>query len=118
MRDDSGFTLIEALVAMAVLSVGAVTLLTAAERHSALSFGLAERVVARWAAENRLVAAQVGLPFQSPSEPMMGRDWPVEVEIEATADPDLRRLDVIAGPPGTRIRLTGFAAASALETAR
>mgnify|MGYP003325305209 CR=1 FL=1 len=50
----AGFTLIETLVALAVLAVGSVTLLVGVERHAARVHGLSDRLVARWVAENAL----------------------------------------------------------------
>ena len=55
MRRDDGFTLIETLVALAVLATGAVALLGVVEDHTGRIAGLEDRVTLRWVAENRLV---------------------------------------------------------------
>ncbi|MFC6642478.1 type II secretion system minor pseudopilin GspI [Sulfitobacter profundi] len=57
---DAGFTLIEALVAMAVLALGAVSLLSASEGHTRRITDLSDRVAARWAAEYRLSELRAG----------------------------------------------------------
>ena len=54
MRRDDGFTLIETLVALAVLATGAVALLGVVEDHTGRIAGLEDRVTLRWVAENRL----------------------------------------------------------------
>lgn len=117
-RDDAGFTLIEALVAMAVLAAGALGLLTAVERHSALARGLGDRTIARWAAENRLAEISLGLAGPG-AETLLGVDWRVAATVTATNDPDLARVDVTAGDAahGADARLTqliGFVDATVL----
>jgi len=114
MRSDAGFTLIEALVAMAVLAVGAIALLGAVERHVRLADGLIDRTAARWAAENRLSELSLGLAPDAGRSSMLGRAWRVVDESRATADPDLLRIDVSVYGPDQRsdadpvARLTGF----------
>ena len=118
---DDGFTLIEALVAMAVLAAGAVGLLTAVERHSALARGLGDRTVARWAAENRMTEITLGLAgTDDTTETLLGVDWRVAASITPTNDPDLMQVDVTAGDAADRsdgglLRLTGFVDATALR---
>ncbi len=111
---EDGFTLIEALVAMAVLATGAVGLLTAVERHAGMARGLGDRTVARWAAENRLTEIALGLPAGDATVTLMEIDWQVASALTATADPDLLRIDVTVAPSdggATReplVRMTGF----------
>ena len=59
--NDAGFTLIEALVAMVVLALGAVSLLAATEGHTARITAITDRTTARWVAENRLTELRLGL---------------------------------------------------------
>ncbi|KKK60035.1 hypothetical protein LCGC14_3028410, partial [marine sediment metagenome] len=60
---EAGFTLIEALVAMAVLATSAVSLLAAVETHIGRISELERRTAARWVAENALAAQTAGLPI-------------------------------------------------------
>ncbi len=119
-RGDDGFTLIEALVAMAVLAAGAVGLLTAVERHAQLARGLGDRTVARWAAENRLTEIALGTAGTEVStETLMGLTWRVAAFLSATTDPDLVQVDVTVGdasdgPAEALLRLTGFVDAATL----
>lgn len=96
---EAGFTLIEALVAMAILAVGAVSLLTAAEGHTARIGQVTDRAAARWAAEARLAELRLGLPAEGPTE-SLGRTWALTVETALTDDPLLVRVTVAAAPEG------------------
>ena len=117
---EDGFTLIEALVAMAVLATGAVGLLIAVERHAAMARQLGDRTVARWVAEDRLAEVALGLPGGEGVVEAMGIAWRVATDVSPTADPDLVRVDVsVATPdPGVAdaplVRMTGFFDAAAM----
>lgn len=58
---EAGFTLIETLVALAVLATGAVALMGVVEDHAGRIGGLEERVTLRWVAENRVAARHLGV---------------------------------------------------------
>jgi general secretion pathway protein I len=110
-RGEAGFTLIETLVALAVLAVSAVAILGATEAHVARVAALEARAAAQWAAENRLVEEMLGLPGGD-GETLIGIAVAVTVARSDTADPDLARLRIAAAvPPGGPVlaRLDGFA---------
>ncbi|GAD55729.1 MAG: general secretion pathway protein I [Limimaricola cinnabarinus] len=117
----AGFSMIEALIAMAVLAVGAVSLLGATEGHSARIGDLTDRTVARWVAEERLTAWRLGLPEIDETHTraeveMFGRAWRVTVEATPTTDAALDRLEIRVAPAeadGANVRLTGY-----IDTAR
>lgn len=110
---DAGFTLIEALVAMAVFALGAVSLLSATEGHAARITSVTDRIAARWAADNALITSRLGLPVDN-AVTIMGRDYTVAVTMAATDDPDLVSLNVtVAALTGDRdsntiYRLSGY----------
>ena len=60
LGNDAGFTLIESLVALAILAVSAVSLLMATEAYVARIDGLESRALAQLAAENRLAEIELG----------------------------------------------------------
>ena len=91
---DAGFTLIEALVAMAVLAVGAISLLGATEGHSARIGQVIDRTAARWAAEARLAELRLGLVPDTNRVESYGRTWVVSAENEPTEDPALARVTI------------------------
>ncbi len=109
-QTDAGFSLLEVLVALAVLAVGAVSLLTATQTHVARISEIEARTVARWVADNRLAALRVGIQ-QPETVAMMGREWSVDVTRSATADADLDRVDVAVALSSDRralFQITGF----------
>jgi general secretion pathway protein I len=94
----NGFTLLEVLVALAVLAVALAALLKAgAESTRSVSY-LRDRTIAGWVAANAVnqVWLRGSLPSggQRGTQFMAGREWRWELQISPTADPDLRRLDV------------------------
>ena len=90
---EAGFTLIEALVAMAVLALGAVSLLSATEGHTARISDVSDRMAAKWAAEYKLTALRLGMSgAESNDIDMLGRTFTVDTETAETADPALRRV--------------------------
>lgn len=98
-RPDAGFTLVEALVAMAVLAVAAGGLIRATEAHVDMVAQIEERTAARWVAENRLAEIRLGLPRPA-TVPMLGRDWRVATRIRPSGQPGLVAVEVAVSRPG------------------
>lgn len=99
MRRRAGFTLIEVLIALAIVAIG----LSAALRASAVGTdGVAEyrqRLLADWLAEN--VAAERSARGEWPTpgdsareETMAGARFQVRESVKATPNPRFRRLDI------------------------
>jgi len=106
---DAGFTLIESLVALAVLALSAVTLLGAVEAHIARIGALETRAAADWVTQNHLAELVIGSDPATSPEPMLGFSFQVAEIRTATADPSLLRVDLSAEVDGrTYGRLTGF----------
>ena len=119
---EAGFTLLEVLVALAVLAVGAVSLLTATQTHITRISQIENRTVARWVADNRLAALRIGVR-QPDVVDMLGQRWDVVVTRIETQDPDLQRVDVavaLSSDNRNLFKLTGFidTAAGGLEVPR
>ncbi|WP_187394065.1 type II secretion system minor pseudopilin GspI [Oceaniovalibus sp. ACAM 378] len=107
---DAGFTLLEVLVALAVMAVGAVSLLAATQTHVMRISQVEARIVARWVAENGLSALRLGLDVPERGA-AMGQDWVTTIRRTPTPDPDLARVDiaVAAALDGREVfLLTGF----------
>lgn len=112
-QPDVGFTLIETLVALAVLAVGSMALLAGVERHAANTRGLEDRIVALWVAENTLAATTLGLQLDAAWTRAMDVDWRVRqdnVQLRNTAQSavTVRVADAAAGPDAVLVTLTGY----------
>lgn len=107
--NEGGFSLLEVLVAIAVLAVAASTILSAAESHVRIITGVTERTHARWIAENHLARLQSRKRTETQSEvTMAGRSWVVDTQRSDTADPDLERVDIAVSGHGAVAQLTAF----------
>ncbi len=107
----SGFSLIETLVAMTVLAVSATAILSASETHTQTVTAITERTLARWVAQNNLAFLDMGRSLPARVQ-MGGIDWQVRNEHTNTSDPDLGRVDIsiatMKTPDVVLARLTGF----------
>jgi general secretion pathway protein I len=98
-RSNRGFTLIEMLVAMAILAVGMGAIIKASAENAANAAYLRDREVARWIAADRLTELQVTDTWGSKTSysgdvDMLGIRWYWQARIRKVQDPDLRRVDV------------------------
>ena len=91
-HNEAGFTLIEALVAMVVLALGAMSLLSAIEGHTARIHDVSARQAARWAAQYAFTAAELGLDIPSPT--IYGYDFTIDTQTQPTQDEDLIKLSL------------------------
>ena len=107
---ETGFTLVEALVALLILGVAAAGLVRAVESHIDSIARLEARAAAVWVAENRLAELARGEPEAPSTVDMLGRRWQVRTMLRTSPDPDLSRIDVAVGPPGgtPMVTLGGF----------
>jgi general secretion pathway protein I len=112
-----GFTLLETLVALAVLAIALAAALRAAGAETRHAEELRLRLLADWVAQNRLAlhAARgdwFALGFQNGEETQAGIRLLWREEISATPNPAFRRVDVSVYAPGDEQhalrKLTGF----------
>lgn len=105
--DDRGFTLLEMLVALSIISIAALTLVRL-DAYAVRSAGdLDERTVASIVAQNRAVEI-----WTDPVPPTIGasavgvanagRNWRIEQRVARTADDSLLRIDLIVRPESGR----------------
>ena len=110
----SGFSLIETMVAMAILAVAAAGLIGAAEMHVRRIDGLEARAAALWVAENHLAEMRVagGAATLDPATvTMLGEQWRIETRREETEDPSLISVTIEvarASEQAVFATLTGF----------
>ncbi len=96
-REQAGFTLIEIMVALAVLAIASAVLVRAAQAHIDLIGSLQSRAIAQWVAENRLIELEIAGRAPVAGEDvveMLGRRWTVRVTPKPNADPDIVGVDV------------------------
>lgn len=94
-----GFTLLEVLVALAILAItmAAVSRTASASIHHVEA--LRTRVIADWVAQNRLAQHQARGDWLAPgiqtgSEEQAGQTYPWQEEVIATPNPNMRRIVV------------------------
>jgi general secretion pathway protein I len=112
---EAGFTLIETLIALAILAMTAVAMLGATEAHIARISALEYRAAGQWVAENYLAELTLGLEPAMPA-PMLGVQFDVAADLTATDDRDLQRVDITATDTAdgrSYARLVGFVLAVA-----
>ncbi len=94
-----GFTLLEVMVALAVIAIGLGAVITEASRNLSNAALLQDKTLAHWIATNKVVEMQVANAWPNTGEDkgdveMAGRDWYWTVKVEAVAYDRLRRLGV------------------------
>ncbi len=95
----NGFTLIEVLVALAVLAIALAAIVQGAGSNALNAVYLRDRTFAHWVALNQLAVLQLQTTWPESgttdgSAVMAGREWPFEVTIKTTADADLNQVAV------------------------
>ncbi len=110
---DSGFSLLEVVVALAVFSLGAVALLNVLGENGRAQAANEERFIALIVAENRLVEAMALSRPPPPGETsgverMLGRQWTWRLAAAPTSDPRILRLDASAGLDGETAMLASI----------
>ncbi len=103
---DAGFSLIEALVAVAVLAVATAGLVRAIERHIDAIAALEARTAGGWAADNALAEARLGLATADST--LLGRDWHPTVTAARSDDPEVGTLTVTATSGTVHVTMRGF----------
>lgn len=100
-----GFTLIEVVVALAVLAVTLGALISGAARYADNAAYLREKTLALWVAHNRLTEiglepAWPGLGKSDGDAELGGVDWRWDVTVSETPDPKVRRIEITVRPQG------------------
>jgi general secretion pathway protein I len=106
-----GFTLLEVLVALAVMAIAMAALWKGLGQGIAVSEGLPERIMARWIAQNHMVLRQARGDWPDTrtyngTEEMGGREWYWQEQVTDTEEPQMRRITVQVGRDATSFLFT------------
>ena len=98
-RRSTGFTLIEMLVAMAILAVGLGAIIKAAGENASNASYMRDKEVARWVATDKLTEMQILSEWgnnqtKTGEVNILKTNWYWTAKIQKVQDPDLRRVDV------------------------
>jgi general secretion pathway protein I len=113
----AGFTLVEVLVALAVLTIALAAVMRAMSQSIDTSASLRDRTIAMWVAQNRLTTHQVTRDFPAldtteGDAEMAGRAWRWREEVKPAPDePDMRQVHIeVRAASGEQplARLVGF----------
>ncbi len=94
-----GFTLLEILAALGIAAVGIGAVVQAMGTNVSVTRQTEERLLATWVASNRLAEIRLSRMWPAARESQQevilgGRSWQVREQVSATADPDIRRVDI------------------------
>lgn len=117
MARPNGFTLVEVLVALAIVSIALMAALRAAGQATQAAGELRLRLLAGWVAENRLAEHRARGDWLAPgivrgTQRQGSIDYAWREEVIATPNGSFRRVDVFVSAPAEERRalahLTGF----------
>lgn len=99
LRHSPGFTLIEVLVAVAVLAVAMGAMITGMARYADSAAYLREKTLALWVAHNRLTEVDLAAHWPDTGKSdgdaeLAGLRWKWHLDVIETADPNVRRVDI------------------------
>jgi general secretion pathway protein I len=125
-RQQAGFTLIEVVVAIAVVALGMMAVFRVVHDTVNNSTYLRDRTFATWIADNRLAELRLGAELPSVDETegeveFADRSWRWQVTVSQTPVNDLRRIDVRVGRSSDEegsflAEVSGFAGAVVMDT--
>jgi general secretion pathway protein I len=98
-RDARGFTLLEVMVALAIVSIGLIAAFNGVIQMAFSTATLRERALADWIAMNEITTIRVSGEFPEVGRfdgntEFAGREWRWEAHISDTGVSDLRRIDM------------------------
>lgn len=112
-----GFTLLEVLVALAIVTLALAALVRAGGQAGDVTGRMERKTLAHWVAMNQLDQLQATRSWPAPGEQsgliaMAGENWQWRRRVVATQDPQVRRVELTVGRDGEPrlAEVTGFLA--------
>lgn len=101
-RRMAGFTLLEVMVALAILAIALGAAIKGASANAANAGYMRDKTLAQWVAMNVVAELQLQVDWPAPGErrgrvEMAGVSWKWSAQITPTFDESIRRLDVAVG---------------------
>jgi general secretion pathway protein I len=117
VKRQSGFTLLEALIALAVIAIGLSAAMRAIGMATRSTAELRQRQLAHWVADNRLAEIRAlgqfpGVGSEEGEAEQGGEKFRWQAEVKPTPNPLFRRVDIRVSGAGTTTplaQLSGFA---------
>ncbi len=99
MSNNRGFTLLEILIALAILAITSIALLSQSRQSVDTRTALHDKTLGLWIAENSMDTLRADETWPSPGADseeveVNEREWQVTTEVIETARPDMRRVTV------------------------
>jgi len=94
-----GFTLLEAMVALVIVSLGMMAVNTQLNRYAAASVYIEQKTLASWIATNKLTELSVGPTWPAVGDSdedveFAGQKWRCTIKVQETGVKNLHRVDV------------------------
>lgn len=104
-----GFTLLEVVIALAVIGVVMAAIHSTVQGGARTAAHLNNRTLAHWIGSNKLVEMRLAKAWPRPGrshgqEVFFGRTWRWDMEVLATPEPDMRRVELTISLPPDRGR--------------
>lgn len=101
----AGFTLLEVLVAVAVLALALTAIISGGSSAARAASLMRDKTLALWVAHNRLAEIDlqptwVQIGSSSDDVQMGGEEWTWHTNVVGTQDPTLRRIDIFVNKRG------------------
>ena len=117
MRRRAGFTLVEILVALAIIAIALTAGMRALAQATDTASALKARTLALWVAQNRLAAAQIATPWPAlgtyaGDATQAGARFVWQANVATTPNPAFRKFEITVAEPQAPdyvlARLVGF----------
>ncbi len=115
---EKGISLIEVVIALAVLAIALSALINSTSSATANTIGLRDKTMAHWVAMNKMAEIRLSgewpdIGIKKGKSQLAEREWEVETTINGTPEQSIRRVDIRIRKPGdpketSLTLLTGF----------